>query len=83
MKKLVLVASFILTVIMFASGYAVQYLITIIAMTFDLPGPLIESFMSWPWFVFSLLFLFGVSYLFCRWFGRRVERRTAAATTFD
>ncbi len=83
MNRLVLVAALILTAIMFASGHAVQFLVTIIGMTFDLPGPLIDSYMSWIWFAFSMLFLFVVSYLFCRWFGHRVEKRQDVARPFD
>jgi bacteriorhodopsin len=82
-RTLTIVASALLTAIMFASGYAVQFLVTVIAMAFDLPGPLIDSPYSWVWFGFSVLFLFAVSFLFCRWFARRIEKRTIFTRTFE
>lgn len=83
MKNLIFAASAALTFIIFASGYAVQFLITIAAMSLDLPGPYADSPVAWVWFVVSLLFLFGVSLVFCRVFARRVEKKLLARTTFE
>ena len=83
MNKLIMIASMALTVIMFASGHTVSLLVTVVGMSLNLPGPLAESPMAWVWLVISLLILFGVSLLFCRWFARKVEKKIVAESTFE
>lgn len=82
MRKLIVIASLALTVIMFGMGYAASFLITVIAMSFNLPGPYADSPIAWVWFALSLLIVFGVSFLFCRWLARRIERKIFLRNTF-
>ena len=83
MNRLIMTASIAMTVIVFASGHAVTFLVTVVGMSLDLPGPLAESPMAWVWFVLSLLILFCVSLVFCRWFAWRIEMKILAESTFE
>ena len=82
MKRLVLVSASILTVLIFASGYAISFLVTVLAMSLDLPGPYADHPVAWLWFVLSIAILFGMSWLFCKWLVRRAERRVTDAEIF-
>ncbi len=82
-KYPVAAAATVLTVIIFAMGYVVEFLITVLAMSLDLPGPYAESPITWVWFGISILLVFAVSLLFCRWFARTVEKRVRVERTFE
>ena len=82
MRNLIVIASLALTVIMFGIGYAVDFLVTVIAMSLELPGPYADSPIAWVWFAVSLVCVFGVSILFCRWLARRIERKLLLRNTF-
>ena len=82
MRGLVLVSASILTVLFFASGYAISFLVTVLAMALDLPGPYADHPVAWLWFGLSIAVLFGISWLFCRWLVRRAERRFADTEAF-
>lgn len=83
MKRLVLVAAGILTAVIFASGYLVSFVTTILAMSFDLPGPYADDPVAWVWFALSIAIIFAISFAFCRWLVGRVERRLKDAATFQ
>ena len=83
MRNLIIVATLAMTAIMFAMGYAVSFVVTAIAMSLDLPGPYAASPIAWVWFGLSLLMLFGVSFAFCQWFARKVEKRILTESTFE
>jgi hypothetical protein len=83
MKTLVVVASLMLTVIMFAVGHIVGFMSSFLAITFNLPGPYSESPEAWIWFVLSLLVLFGVSYAFCGWLTRNVQKKLSVSKIFE
>lgn len=83
MKRILLIATLVLTVVMFAVGHAVSYLVTIVALSLDLPGPYSTSPIAWIWFVLSAIFLFCVSFIFCRWIASKIEKLTKAKNTIE
>ena len=83
MNRTVLAAAAVLTVILYVVGYAVQFAITFLAMTFDLPGPYSDSPMAWIWGALGLAAAFGMSLGFCRWFARRIEKKLLSERTFE
>ena len=83
MKRIILVAAIALTAILYAMGYAVEFVITALAMSLDLPGPYSDSPVVWVWFAVSLVTVFGVSLGFCRWFARRIEKKVVSESTFE
>jgi len=82
-KRLILVAAATLTVVIFASGYLISFVTTILAMWLDLPGPYADDPVAWLWFALSIAILFAISFAFCRWLVGRVERRFKDAATFQ
>jgi membrane protein implicated in regulation of membrane protease activity len=74
--RLIAITSLILTAILFASGYVVVFVTSMIAIWFDLPGPYSDKPIAWLWLVLNVLMLFIISFVFCRWFARRVEKRS-------
>ncbi len=82
MKRLVLLATAFLTVIIFASGHLLSFVTTVLAVWLDLPGPYADDPTAWVWFVVNVVILFAISFAFCRWLVRQVERRVIEADTF-
>jgi len=80
---MVLAAAALLTVILYVVGYAVQFAITFLALSFDLPGPYSDTPMVWVWFAFGLSAAFGMSFGFCRWFARRIEKQVLSDRTWN
>lgn len=83
MKRLILVATIALMVILYVTGYALEVGITVLAMSLDLPGPYSESPVAWLWFGMSMLTFFGVLLGFCHWFARRIKRMVITESTFE
>ena len=82
MKRLTLVATIALMVILYVTGYALEIGITLLAMNLDLPGPYSESPIAWVWFGLSLATFFGILFGFCHWFARRVQKKVITESTF-
>ena len=78
MRRSILLGTAVLAVILFAIGHAISFLVTVLAMTFDLPGPYSDDPIAWIWFGLSLLIVVVVSFLFCRWFARRIDKSKAS-----
>lgn len=83
MTKTNAIAASVLTLVMFASGYLVSFVVNVLAALFKVPGPYSESPVAWVWFVLSLLILFGMSMAFCVWFARIIEKKTRVESTFQ
>ena len=83
MRRLILVSTIALMVILYATGYALELGITLLAMNLDLPGPYSESPVAWLWFGVSILTFFGVSLGFCHWFARRIKKLVITESTFE
>ena len=74
MRTTILSAALILTLITFFDGHAISIIIVLISKPFDLGGPYSPGWIAWAWFGFSLLFLFTISFVFCRWFAGRISK---------
>ena len=83
MRRTIILASLILTAIMFASGYVIVYTTSFLAMALELPGPYSQNPIAWLWVALSVLMLFVASLAFCRWLARRVERQSLTSRTFE
>lgn len=83
MKKLLVISTLALTLILYGIGYAVSFAITVLAMTFDLPGPYSDDPIVWLWFGLSLLSLLAVAFLFCRWLINRARQEARKEATFE
>ena len=83
MRKLIVIWSIILTITMVASGYAAQFLTTVLAMSLNLPGPLSESPIAWLWFAVSVALLLTISFAFCWAFARQLEKRLGMGKSFE
>ncbi len=82
MSKLIVIASILLTSIMVAMGYVVTFVTSMFAIALKLPGPYADAPIAWVWFGFHIVLLFGVSFWFCRWLARRIEKRNYVGDTF-
>ncbi|MDZ4308693.1 hypothetical protein [Allopontixanthobacter sp.] len=82
MTRLVLIGTLVLSVILFGIGYAIEFIVTIFAMAFDLPGPYSDDPVAWVWFGVSLILVLIISFLFCRWFAKSIEKKFEAESTF-
>ncbi|MEL6487490.1 MAG: hypothetical protein AAFQ13_10155 [Pseudomonadota bacterium] len=83
MNRLLLLAAGALTIIIFLIGYALQFIVTFIAVLFDLPGPYADHPAAWVWFALNLGIVFAVAYLFCRWLAHKVEARVRITSEFE
>lgn len=75
MRKLLIVASLILTIVMFLISYVVIFVTSAIAVGFKLPGPYADAPIAWLWFGLHITMMFGVSFLLCRWFAHRISKQ--------
>jgi hypothetical protein len=69
--------------LIYGTGYGLEFLITVLAMSFDLPGPYSDSPVVWAWFALGVLAVFSISFGFCRWFARRIEKNLLLGATFE
>jgi 4-hydroxybenzoate polyprenyltransferase len=80
--RLIALASLILTAVMFASGYIVVFVTSMLAIWSNLPGPYSSKPIAWLWLVLNVLMLFIISFVFCRWFARKIDKRNDSTGTF-
>ncbi len=83
MKRVVWVGTFVLAVTIFAAGYAIEFLTTVLAMAFDLPGPYADDPVAWLWLGVSTLAVVAISFLFCSRFAGHVEKKIRDESTFE
>ena len=83
MKRVVWVGTFVLTIIIFVTGYAVEFLITVLAMALDISGPYSDDPVAWLWFGVSMPAVVAISFLFSSWFARRAEKKIRVERTFE
>ena len=82
MKRQILFASLVLSILMFAMGHVVVFMTSMISIALDVPGPYTKEPIAWLWLALHISILFGVSWLFCRWLAKRIERNNAIEKTF-
>ncbi len=83
MTRLVIIASLIMTTVVFATGAVLQIVIAFIALSFDFQGPNSGSSIYWVWLGLSALAMFVVSLLFCRWLVRRAQNDVRISRVFE